>query len=33
MDVLTSNPGDQHGITSGLTAQQRADLVEYLRTL
>jgi cytochrome c553 len=33
MDVLTNNPGDQHGLTSGLTAQQRADLVEYLRTL
>jgi YVTN family beta-propeller protein len=33
MDVLTDNPGDQHGLTSTLTSQQRAELVEYLRTL
>ncbi len=33
MDVLLQNPGDQHGTTSGLTGQQMADLVEYVRSL
>jgi len=33
MDVLTDNPGDQHGVTSGLSAQQRADLVAFLQSL
>ncbi|MEM7308493.1 MAG: YncE family protein [Planctomycetota bacterium] len=33
LDVLTNNPGDQHGATSGLTAAERDQLVEYLKTL
>lgn len=32
-DVILQNAGNLHGTTSGLSAQQRADLVEYLRTL
>lgn len=33
MEVLTDNPGDQHGATSTLTSEQLADLVEYLKSL
>jgi Cytochrome c len=33
MDVLLDNPGDQHGTTSTLSAQQLADLVAYLQSL
>ncbi|HEX5008964.1 MAG TPA: hypothetical protein VFY71_01090 [Planctomycetota bacterium] len=33
MDVLVNNPGNQHGVTSMLSAQQRADLVAYLQSL
>jgi cytochrome c peroxidase len=29
----TKNPGDMHGTTSTLSAEERSDLVEYLRTL
>jgi len=33
-DVLTTaNPDDRHGVTSGLTAAQRADLIAFLRGL
>ncbi len=32
-DVLLNNAADQHGITSGLSAQQRSQIVAYLRTL
>jgi hypothetical protein len=33
LDVLDMNVNDQHGTTSGLDASQRADLVEFLKTL
>ena len=33
MDVLLNNPGNQHGTTSTLSAQQRADLVAWLQSL
>lgn len=33
MDRLNNNPGDQHGVTSNLTSDQKADLVAYLKTL
>lgn len=34
LDVLTvRNPGDQHGLTSVLDAQQQGELVAYLRSL
>ena len=32
-DVLLMNVGDQHGTTSGLSAQERSDLVAYLLSL
>jgi len=32
-DVLTSNAGDLHGVTSTLTEQELSDLVEYLKSL
>lgn len=31
-DLLTANADDRHGVTSGLTDEQRAALVAYLRT-
>lgn len=31
--VGSANPGDKHGVTSKLTDKQRADLVEFLRSL
>jgi hypothetical protein len=34
MDVLTTeNPDDTHGVTSGLSEQQLADLAEYVLSL
>jgi mono/diheme cytochrome c family protein len=33
MDVLLNNPGNQHGTTTTLSAQQRADLVAWLQSL
>lgn len=30
---IDQNPGDRHGVTSNLTEQDKADLVEYLKTL
>ena len=33
LDVLTQNPGDQHGTTSGLTPIELDALVAYLRSL
>jgi len=33
LDVLDHNVNDRHGTTSTLTAQQKADLVAYLRSL
>jgi len=31
--VLTNNPGDKHGRTSHLTKEERADLVEFLKSI
>lgn len=33
LEVLEHNVSDRHGTTSGLTAQQKADLVAYLQSL
>ena len=33
LDRVLNNPGDQHGVTSGLSTDERADLVAYLKSL
>jgi YVTN family beta-propeller protein len=32
-DRINNNPGDKHGVTSNLSADEKSDLVSYLKTL